>query len=207
MKHSLIAFGSSLVLLVPAPAETQTLVPQLVSQSVRFDSAERSAATPLQGGQADRRGFTILVNLGLGVQQDEALEESAVGLAGANLGIGGFVNPKLAVMFRFSGTNVNYDFPFGGDLGQVSGVVGATIQYWASDRFALEVGGGMGFWSIGDGGSSETGPGLILGASGVVFRRGGHNLLVGAEYAPAFTDPATVHNLGFTFGYQFHKTR
>ena len=26
---------------------------------------------------------------------------------------------------------------------------------------------------------------------------------VGVQYAPAFTDPGTVHNFGFTFGYQF----
>jgi hypothetical protein len=29
--------------------------------------------------------------------------------------------------------------------------------------------------------------------------------MVGVEYAPAFTDSGTVHNLGFTFGYQFHR--
>ena len=36
-----------------------------------------------------------------------------------------------------------------------------------------------------------------------IFNRGKHNIQVGVEYAPAFTDSGTVNNLGFTFGYQF----
>jgi hypothetical protein len=42
-----------------------------------------------------------------------------------------------------------------------------------------------------------------LGAGFSVFNRGKHNLQVGFQYAPAFTDPGTVHSIGFTFGYQF----
>ena len=37
-----------------------------------------------------------------------------------------------------------------------------------------------------------------------VFNHGKHNLQVGVEYAPAFTDlVGTINNIGFTFGYQF----
>ena len=42
-----------------------------------------------------------------------------------------------------------------------------------------------------------------LGAGYSIFNRGKHNVQLGVHYTPAFTDPGTVHNFGFTFGYQF----
>ena len=149
----------------------------------------------------DRGGFTALVDLGVGVQNDSAIEESAVGLAGINAGVGAFLNRDLALLFRISGTNVSYELG-GGDYGQTSGVTGAALQYWLSDRFNVEAGGGVGFWS-GSTDENNHGLGLIVGAGFSVFNRGKHNLQVGVQYAPAFTEPGTVHNLGFTFGYQF----
>ena len=138
------------------------------------------------------------MNLGVGIQSDTAVEESAVGLAGLNLGVGGFFKPNLAILGRFSGTNVNYETPFG-DFGQVSGVLGGTLQYWTSDKLYVEGGAGMGLWNAD--GDSERGLGLILGAGYTVWNRGKHNLQVGVEYAPVFTENA-VHNFGITFGYQ-----
>jgi hypothetical protein len=51
-------------------------------------------------------------------------------------------------------------------------------------------------------GEADRGLGLILAAAFTVFNRGKHNLQVGVEYAPAFTEPGAVHNFGITFGYQ-----
>jgi hypothetical protein len=84
----------------------------------------------------------------------------------------------------------------------VSGVAAPTVQYWVSNRFNIEVGAGLGFWSVHTG-DEKTGLGLILGTGLTIFNRGKHNLQFGVHYSPAFTDPRTVHNLGFTFGYQF----
>lgn len=148
----------------------------------------------------DRGGFTALVDLGLGVQNDSAIEETAVGLAGLNFGIGAFLTENLAVMFRISGTNVSYDL--GADYGQVSGVAAPALQFWLSDKFNVEAGAGLGYWR-GDNDDASRGFGLILGVGYSIFNRGKHNLQVGLQYAPAFTDPGTVHNIGFTFGYQF----
>lgn len=151
-------------------------------------------APRVASAQAEREGFTLLVNLGVGFQTDTAVEESAVGLAGANLGLGGFLTPKLALMGRFSGTNVSYD-----RFSQVSGTVAVSLQYWANDFVAIEAGGAVGYWSTE--GDADSGPGLMFGVDFTVFNRGKHNLQVGVEYAPVFTsDP--VHNLGITFGYQ-----
>jgi hypothetical protein len=158
----------------------------------------------------ERRGFTLLLNLGFGVQHDGGLQESATGLAGLNLGIGGFLTKDVALMFRISGTNVSYDFgptPCGGfcrgSFNQVSGVGGVTLQFWPSDRFNVEGGVGFGLWD--DGIESQQGFGLIVAGNVVVFHRGKHYLQVGAEYAPAFTDWGTIQNVGITFGYQFHR--
>jgi hypothetical protein len=147
-----------------------------------------------------RGGFTVLVNMGLGIQNDSDFRETAMGLAGANVGVGGFVTPRLAILGRFSITTASYDF-----FDQVAGVGGATVQYWVSDRFTVEAGGGTALRS--DTFSGDFGFGLIFGASAVVWNRGGHNLVVGAEYAPAFTSASTVQNIGITFGYQFHLLR
>ena len=186
------------VLMWAVPVFAQIKLPG-VPANLKFspEGHDAQGATPRTRG-----GFTVLVNLGIGVQTDTGLDESATGLAGANLGIGGFVTEKLAVLGRISGTNVFYDLGGFGEIQQVSGVAGATLQYWATDRLVIEGGGGVGFWTAE--GESQRGFGLIVGASGVVFNRGKHNLLVGVEYAPAFTDSGTVHNLGVTFGYQFH---
>lgn len=130
------------------------------------------------------------------------LEETAFGLGGLNVGVGGFINPNMALMFRIAGTNVHYDFGGLGNYNQVSGVTGGVLQIWLSNRVNVEVGGGLGFWSGGDD-TSDTGGGLILGAGFTVFNRGKHNLQIGVQYAPAFTDPGSVQNISFTFGYQF----
>ena len=169
-----------------------------VTGSTTRETANVSRSTAPQGA-VERHGFTILVNLGVGIQHDESFGETAVGWGGANVGIGGFVNNKLAIMGRFSGTNVTYDF----SGQQTSGVMGGTVQYWLSDLFHIEAGGGLGFWNWDF--DSEVGTGLILGAGVTVFDRGHHNLQVGAEYAPVFTDSANIHNFCITFGYQFHK--
>jgi hypothetical protein len=147
----------------------------------------------------DRGGFTFFVNGGLGIQNDAALEETAVGISGINFGVGGFLTKDLAIVGRYSGTAVSHETPVG-DINQISGVFAPTLQYWASDKMYLEGGVGAGVWNAE--GDSNQGLGLILGAGFTMWNRGKHNLQVGFEYAPAFTDPGTVHNFGITIGYQ-----
>lgn len=143
----------------------------------------------------DRGGFTLLVDLGVGRQDDGALPEAKTALAGINLGIGGFLSDDLALWFRASGTTADY-----GAFTQTSGVGAPALQYWVNDRFNIEGGVGFGFWDIED--NNETGLGLFLGTGVTIFNSGRHNLQIGLEYAGAFTDPETVHNIGLTFGYQ-----
>ena len=103
--------------------------------------------------------------------------------------------------FRASGTTATYDFGFG-ELTQTSGFAGPAIQYWVNERFALEGGVGVGIWDTE--GGNDSGLGLLASGTYVFWTNGGHNLSLGLEYAPAFTDPDTVHNIGFVFGWQLN---
>ncbi len=155
----------------------------------------------------DRGGFTLLLSLGVGFQNDAALEESGTGLAGLNLGIGGFLSDNVALMARFSGTNVNYEFEFlgiEGDFRQISGVAALSLQYWVNDKVYVEGGPGLGFYSIDIDGDTfdDQSFGLILGTGFTVFNKGRNNLQIGLEFAPAFIEEGTISNIGITFGYQ-----
>jgi len=150
-----------------------------------------------QDAGPDRGGFTMLLSLGVGRQNDGALPEAKTALSGINLGLGGFLSDDLALWFRASGTTANYD-EFG--FNQTSGFGGPVLQLWLNDKFNIEGGVGGGFWVIED--ESDTGLGIMTGIGFVIFNSGKHNLQVGLEYAGAFVDPETIHNVGLTFGWQ-----
>jgi hypothetical protein len=150
----------------------------------------------------DRGGFTLMLNLGVGFQHDGYVDRMERGLAGLNLGIGGFLTDDVALLFRVSGTSA-VDF---GNYRQTSGVGAPVIQYWLNDRVALEVGAGLGFWSVRNtiafGDLSDSGLGLIVGAGYTLLNAGKHSFRLGLEYAPAFTEPEMVHNVGLVIGWQ-----
>ena len=76
----------------PAPRTLESAQPR---------SDQVAAPVVPAAAQSDRSGFTLMVDMGLGIQSDTALEESAVGLAGLNLGLGGWVTDKVAILGRF----------------------------------------------------------------------------------------------------------
>jgi len=150
----------------------------------------------------DRGSFTLLLNLGVGFQRDSYVDQTETGLAGLNLGIGGFLTEDVALMFRWSGTTgVNYTA-----YSQTSAVYGPAVQYWIDDRLALEAGAGVGMWrafdAVTDEDVIESGLGMILGVGYTLFGSGKHAFRLGIEYAPAFTEPAWVHNFGIVLGWQ-----
>ena len=75
-------------------------VPLFAITAVMIAAAAGNAAA-----QADRGGFTLVVDLGAGIQNDTALDETGKGLAGLNFGAGGFLSPNMEIMGRMSGTN------------------------------------------------------------------------------------------------------
>jgi hypothetical protein len=165
------------------------------ASSIDFSTTPAPKAAAMGGGH----GFTFIADGGLGIQHDPFFGETQMGFA-YNVGAGWFITDKLAVMGRFKSNRVNFsDF----EIVQTSGVAGGVIQYWASPKVAIEAGAGSGWWSD-DNGDSDHGFGLIVGVQFVVFDRGAHHLLVGAEYIPVLTSDK-VHNIAVTFAYQFFK--
>jgi hypothetical protein len=161
---------------------------------------EQVAAKP---AGPNRGGFTLLLTMGVGLQNNAWIDESGVGIGGLNLGIGGFVSPDLAVMFRISGTNVRFENVgfFNSTVDMVSGVGGVSVQYWVNDFVNLEGGAGFGLADT-NVDLDERGFGLILGAGFSFFHRGKNSLQVGIEYAPVFLDVGNIHNICITFGWQ-----
>jgi hypothetical protein len=185
MRRAACCLAAILLWLVAAPAAAQT-------------TAAVKTNPPQATTQRARGGFTVLVNLGAGFQHDEFLNDTASGVGGINFGIGGFVNEKIAILGRFSGTDVDFGY-----ASQTSGMAGGSIQYWVTDRFTIEAGLGSGFWS--DSVEIERGLAIIAAAGVIVFHKGHHNLSAGGEYTPVFAPSGTVHNFAITFGYQYHR--
>ena len=191
----LLAFGTS--------AQAQTGLPARVRADFRTDASTLAVSQWPTALVPTLERLTVLVNLGAGVQTDTFFDETAAGLSGFNVGAGWFLNEKYAVLFRTSTTYVAYDDEIIGHYAQLSGVVGGTVQYWLTDRLSAEGGLGMGYWRSDEG--SERDLGMILGASWVILDRGRHDFTVGFEYAPAYLASGTVHNYGFTVGYQYRR--
>jgi hypothetical protein len=171
-----------------------------------------SAMAGWSGGDdgSHRSGFTLELTLGVGYQiysPDKGDSRKKVGLSGLNLGIGGFLNKDMAVLFRISGTNVTHDVS-GLDMTTISAVGGPAVQYWFSNNVKVEAGAGFavvraeasagGVTISGD----DEGWGGILALGYDLWHNDNHSLQVGLEYAPAWYDELLIHNVGLTFGWQ-----
>ena len=148
----------------------------------------------------ERDGFTFLVDAGFGLQHDRYYSDTSIGIGGVNVGVGTFIQPDLAVLVRYVGTTVHYDALIDG-YRQFSGTVGASLQRWVSDRLNVEAGIGIGFWWDRVNFSSPA-LGASVGVGYTVLKRGRHNVQVGVQDAPAFTQPGAIHNVSVTLGYQ-----
>ena len=98
------------------------------------------------------QGLTFEANLGVGwvhegasyMGQSASIDTDAA-LAGLDLGIGGWINPQLAVTVRVTGVNVKYtqngqSYPSDGNL--VNAMIGPNAQYWVNPN--VWIGGGAG---------------------------------------------------------------
>lgn len=165
-----------------------------------------AAGASAQEPASARSGLTGLLSFGVGLQRDQSIRSTETGLGGLNLGVGAFLTDRAALMLRASGTNVAR-----ASKRHVSGTAGISLQYWIHDRLRLEAGAGVGVLEIlGSAGleglevdpKRDSGFGLIFGTAFTLWRSVGHDFSIGLEYAPAFTDPDTVHNFGIVLGWQ-----
>jgi hypothetical protein len=156
-----------------------------------------------------RDGFTVGIDIGFGFTtfSGDIDADSEAGLSGLNLSLGGFINPKLAILFRLSGTSFWLD-GFDGDV-QVSNLfAGGQVQYYATPQ--LFVGGGAGFATFGaffeDGVDSTNGFGVNGRVGFDVSQSSGSAWQVALEITPSFYSEngadATVTSIGVQIGYQ-----
>ena len=121
MKVVVLALALSLGTVTTAFAQAPTLNLASPRLTASFEPPKMQAAA------GEKPGFTVFGNLGLGLQHDTYYEETAVGLAGSNFGVGMFVTNRLAVLGRLSFTIAQFD-DFLTPTSQVSGVLGGSVQ-------------------------------------------------------------------------------
>lgn len=162
---------------------------------------------PPASGAALHNGMTFEANVGLGwmrISSGGASDTSDVSLAGADVGVGGWINPNLALTVRINGIT---DSQSGGKI--INGMLGPNLQYWVDDH--LWVGGGAGvavFGVIPDQGNSDSirGFGFDLRA-GYTFPSTTENTFnVSFELSPGFFSEngadATLTGIAILAGYQ-----
>ncbi len=158
-----------------------------------------------------KNGMTFEASIGLGILRvsNEFADNSEVGLAGINLGIGGWLGPNIALSLRAVAVSYRTDDEFAignyyGSARHTAGFLGPSLQYWVNDN--AWVGGGIGLGiatsSYAGDSESETGLGADLRA-GYTFSTTSENTFnVSFEVTPASINDVTVTGISFLFGYQ-----
>jgi hypothetical protein len=150
--------------------------------------------------------MTVELNLGLGWLQASDGNDSAtsdLGIGGLSLGVGGWLNPKLAVTGRIAGVTLSDN---GATLSNV--FFGPALQYWIDNHFWVGGGAGLAILALGgdSSGDSITGFGLDMRA-GYTFNEGSENTFnASLEINPGFFSESggsvTVTGIGILLGYQ-----
>jgi hypothetical protein len=155
-----------------------------------------------------RSGLTFEANIGLGFiwARNEGRDSDTEGaLAGLNLGLGGWLNDRMAVTGRIAGATFS---PSDG-VRFTQGFAGPSLQYWTDDHVWVGAGVGLGFARItvdGFGSDSETGFALDLRAGYTFSQNTESTWNVSIEYTPAFFEvdgrSLQINSFGILFGYQ-----
>lgn len=148
-------------------------------------------------------GLTVEAGLGLGSfrgSSEPALFGSQESLAGPNLGVGWFVNHRLAVGVRVAGV---YHHHYSGEW-LTESFAGPSAQVWLAPYAWISAGAGLGRVEdvlI----SARTELGLALDARfGLVFNRGSrHSISAAFEASPTFARGTVYSGLALVAGYQF----
>jgi hypothetical protein len=159
------------------------------------------AAPPAAPGA--RTGATVELNIGLGVlhaSADGGNSDTETGLAGINLGIGGWAAPNLAISGRIAGVVI---FPEGGQI--VAGFVGPSLQYWIDNNLWIGGGAGLSITQLkADSGetASENAFGLNLRAGYTFTSNTLSTFNISVEATPGFYEGGTITGIGFLVGWQ-----
>ena len=173
-------------------------------------SASAFAASPDEQRDPPRVGTTGILNAGVGWQDNSFIDDSGAGPY-FSIGIGGFIQPKWALMLRGSINIATLTRGPGDDFSSEGGFAGISGQWWINDRATLEGGMGLGYIRTGETRTRDEsfenvadfdgGFALLLAAGYSLFHGTKHSLRAGLEYTPIFVE-GSHHILSFVIGYQ-----
>jgi hypothetical protein len=171
-------------------------------------------------------GVTFEANVGVGYVHESAsymgataTNDTDAALAGADISLGGWINPQLALTVRIAGlqlkdTHDGVTTPASGEI--IHGIIGPNVQYWLAPN--VWIGGGIGVSVLAEvdndcnSNCSTTGFGFNLRA-GYSYPLGGANALsFSAETNTGFysqddgmgnTQSLTLTGISFLAGYQY----
>ena len=126
------------------------------------------------------------------------------GLAPLSLSLGGFLTPKLALLFRATGTSY-----FIGNDQYLDAFYGAVVEYWPHDRFFFGGGPGIGYFGTNplvSSGVSESETAFALDArAGVALINGrDHDLTLSLEATSGFYADNTLLSGAFLVAWKWY---
>ena len=198
----------------PEPAPAPAPAPAPPPTQPYYQPPQQPQSQPVvqpQGPRNFHESMTFEVNVGIGWMRTSPENGDAftsdLGVGGISLGIGGWVNPKLAITGRAAGVTI----PGEGDAQASAIFLGPSVQYWVDNRFWFGGGAGLGVITGQDQNGNEQDPvfGLAFDLRvGYTFNEGSANTFnASLELNPGyFTDDfgssATITGIGILLGYQ-----
>lgn len=191
----------------PAPVPAPAPVPEAAPVP---DPAPAPAPVPNEPPepQNHKHGLTFEANLGVALMWATAngnTTDKEGALGGLNLGLGGWINPRVAVSLRIGAVTYSES---AGDARLTTAFVGPSVQYWATDHLWLGGGVGVGVIRVSDreGAGRETGMGFDVRAGYTFSTTSEDTLNISLELIPtrfaAGSEDLAFYGLGLLLGYQ-----
>ncbi len=182
-------------LVVAAPLPIDAHEPENLPPSKEAQMSDGDVATAGSPSRASyRRSTTIEASIGVGLLVSSHAD-GGIGLSGVNLGIGGFLNSRLAIAARFAGVLTRGDNPV------TLLFLGGVVQYWIDDK--LWVGGGLGLGNVDGDRGSANGLGFDVRGGYTIKQTREHAVGVSVEVLPALFAGRVLTGIAVLAGYQY----
>jgi len=189
----------TLVLLVPSLAYAGS--PAEVSEPENLPPPKQAQVsdTPAAGAPPTvasfRKSVTLEASLGVGgVVSTISSIDTGLGLSGLNLGIGGFLNPQLAITGRLVGVLT------GGSNNVSQLFFGGAVQYWINDKLWAGAGAGLAYLYAN---TNTNGFGFEVRGGYTVKQIRAHAFHVSLEVTPSLFDGHLMTAFAVLGGYQY----
>lgn len=150
-------------------------------------------------------GLTLEIGVGLGwLRFSIGNPHTENGVAGLNLGLGGWISSHSALTLRVAGVTHRVE----GDYSATGTFLGVAVQHWVDEAAWFGAGVGLGSLSYDyeDARADpdpDTGPGIELRAGYRFFGWGQSSLSGSVDVTPVFLDQGTVTGIGVLLAYQY----